>query len=355
MNPGTTLVKRLPNIQGMPMGYLIFCTILVLLATAMLLTPSHTSGITTAQRNAALGGVAAMIVVLTLVRGYTTVPPGNLGVIDVFGRLEPTPLKPGLHFVRPWANVILQETRLLIYPAPNRKFEYTAISIDQQPVRIEMTVTYLRSDVVEAIRNISSRQNVVEEIVVVPATNEILKEVVSGYKVSEVLEMRDRIRSQVEEKLSEWFARYHLSVKEVSIDNVSFSKGYERAIEEKQQEKVRADQAEYELKLADTKAQEAKVVATGKANATIAQAKGEASKIRFQAEAKAESIRMRGAADAEAARLVSDAYTPTVHTRNVLSKWDGSPPSVSVAPGETVPMMLPVPFHQLTPQTPPEK
>ncbi|MDD3469452.1 MAG: prohibitin family protein [Thermoguttaceae bacterium] len=336
------------------MGYFVLCGILVIATFAIWQMPIENMRIDPRQRLIVALIPLVLIVVYSLSKSYTTVPPGTLGVIEVFGHLESKPLEPGLHFIRPWANVTLQETRLLVYPEQNAKDnQYEAISIDQQPVMIEMTVTYLRNNVVETMKTMSEKQEVLEEVIVVPATNEVLKDVISAYKVSEILDLRDKIRLDVQTKLTGWFARYDLTVKDVSIANVDFSDVYDQAIDEKQREKVRADQAEYELKLAETKAQEAKAEAVGRANAAIEQAKGEASAAMLQAAAKAESTMLRGKADAEAARLVGRTYTPLIHARNVIEKWDGTPPSMQIASNVGTPIMLPMPLSQLTPQTPP--
>src|SRR5215471_14764392 len=73
----------------------------------------------TAVRRQRLGGgvaggllaIMALLAALTLTSVITTVSAGNVGIVDIFGNVQPTTLKSGLQFVNPMARVTEMSTR----------------------------------------------------------------------------------------------------------------------------------------------------------------------------------------------------------------------------------------------------
>jgi len=73
----------------------------------------------TAVRRQRLGGgvaggllaIMALLAALTLTSVLTTVSAGNVGIVDIFGNVQPTTLKSGLQFVNPMARVTEMSTR----------------------------------------------------------------------------------------------------------------------------------------------------------------------------------------------------------------------------------------------------
>jgi prohibitin 1 len=53
-----------------------------------------------------LWGVVAVLVVILLLRTFTVIPAGHVGVVDLFGKVSDTTLKPGINAKNPLASVV---------------------------------------------------------------------------------------------------------------------------------------------------------------------------------------------------------------------------------------------------------
>jgi len=94
-------------------------------------------------------GIAAGVVLL-LVSMAVVVPPGQAGVVVLFGKVREEPLPSGLHFVNPFASVVEMEVRTRNYTMSNVADEgqrrgddsIQVITSDGLTVRLDCTIFY---------------------------------------------------------------------------------------------------------------------------------------------------------------------------------------------------------------------
>jgi prohibitin 2 len=220
------------------------------------------------------GGLSALAVVVLIFASIVIVHPSNVGVVTVFGKIQPETLPSGLHFVGPIAKV--HQVYTGVHVVSIEKTE--AGSKDLQSVHASLTVN-MHPDSAR-VRDLYA-VNVgltYASIIVPPATVEVFKAVVAQYTAEELITRRQEVSEQIHRALSAKLQGYFLTVQSIQLTNFGFSKSFDAAIEEKVTATQKAATAERNL-----------VRVKFEADARITQAKGEAEAIRIQAEAVAKS------------------------------------------------------------------
>jgi regulator of protease activity HflC (stomatin/prohibitin superfamily) len=264
-----------------------------------------------------LGAVVVLLVVLligALVSG-STVEPRHVGVKITMGRVEPGVLQPGFHFVIPFVQRIRQ---IDVGVQPIEFTDIEAASQEYQTVRLTGTLNYrIRSDNADEL--IQTIRDDFDDIVVIPALNDYLKQILPTYPVEQVLANRDNIRSRAKERMNANLGQYGIEVNDIYLKNISFSQEYQAAIEKKQTEQqlVLADQQTLARKR--IQAEQAVADAKGRSDAAVETARGEA----------------------ESNRLRASGITQELIQYLWVQKWDGKQPMVT---GEATPLVeLPSP------------
>jgi len=273
-----------------------------------------------------LAGVALLIGLFfaVMLSPFTIVDPGYVGVQTTFGQVNMTPLPEGFHWILPWSDV--EEWNVKVQAQTHN---YGAASADLQDVTVAMTLNYrlLGDRAPETFKNVGKEYF---NTIVVPAAAETLKAEIALHNASEILKKRPQIKKTIQEKLGVWLVKYGVEVSELSLQNITFSKEYQHAIEKKQLEEQKALQKEYELQQAVKQAEIVEAAAKGEANATVAEAEGEAI-----------AMKLRGEATAEFNLKVSRSLTADLLTLKYYENWDGVLPATMLSNNTTPLLQLP--------------
>ena len=143
-----------------------------------------------------------------------------------------------------------------------------------------------------------------EDVLVVPAVNEVLKAITAQYTAEESVTNRALISDGLIKGLNEKLNSIGLYVTDVNIINFDFSEAFINAIEEKQVAQQKLLKAETEKQTAIT-----------------------------NAEAEAETIRIKAEAEAAANEIIRKSLTNEVIEYNKVEKWDGKLPQVTGSNG----------------------
>jgi regulator of protease activity HflC (stomatin/prohibitin superfamily) len=212
-------------------------------------------------------GIVAAVFFFTLFLSYTTVDAGNIGIVKRFGN-PVGELKPGLHFIRPFADSVTPITVQTRVVKPNE----TASSKDLQAVYVEVTLAY-HVDPSFATAILVNLNDDAEGRVITPAILESIKAETALFDVRELVTSRARVRDGIENRVKERLLPYHIVAETTSITNFKFSDEYEKSIEAKQVAEQNAEKAKNDLTRIQVQAEQ-----------QIAQAKGEAEALRAQKE-----------------------------------------------------------------------
>jgi regulator of protease activity HflC (stomatin/prohibitin superfamily) len=244
-----------------------------------------------------------MIVLGVFTAGITIVPAGHRGVLLRFGAVQGV-LNEGIHVIVPQVNTV----ELLEVRTQKEEAQSAAASKDLQTVSTTIAINFhLAEDGVDDLYRKVGRDY--KTRVIDPITQESLKAVTARYTAEELIRLREKVKTEVQNDITTRLNPYNIVVEPsgVSITNFSFSEEFNKAIEQKQVAQQTAEKQRYVLQQAKLQAETAITEAKGKA---------EAARINGQA------LQAQGGS--------------RVLAREWIDKWDGKLPSVSGGNGGLV-------------------
>lgn len=247
-------------------------------------------------------GVVAIAAIILLFNCFTIVGPGHTGVVVTMGSVQEGVLSEGIHFKAPF----VQSVEDIDNRIQKLEVNTEAFSKDLQSVSTVLAINYR----VDSAKSYSIFKNIgadYENVLVVPAVNEVLKAIVSEYTAEQSVTNRTLISEGLVTGLNEKLNEIGLYITDVNIVDFDFSDAFINAIEEKQV-------AQQQLLKAETEKQTA---------ITNAQAAAEAAKIKAEGEA-------------EANKKINESLTDKVIKNKTIDKWDGKLPKVSGGDGTII-------------------
>lgn len=226
-------------------------------------------------------GVIFLSFIFLIASMVRLVPPGNVGVVIVFGKVKEQTLKNGLHLVNPFASVEKMSIRTEEYTMSGMPREghvrgddaIEALTSEGLMVRLDVTVWYHL--IPEGAAEVYSKLGVryVDKILR-PATRTSIRNVISNYKVQDIYtQNREAVSIQIGENLRESVKDRNVGIERVLLRDVKLPTKVQNEIDAKMAAKQEAEKMEFvlekEQREAERKAVEAKGIAD--ANEIIAQ------------------------------------------------------------------------------------
>ncbi|MBQ9674156.1 MAG: prohibitin family protein [Ruminococcus sp.] len=246
--------------------------------------------------------VLVIAVIFIAINSFTVVSAGHTGVVVTLGSVNEGVLQEGMHAKIPFVqNVVEIDNRI-------RKLEVNteAFSKDLQSVNTALAINYR----VDTSKSYSIYKNIgadYEDVLVVPAVNEVLKAITATYTAEESVTNRALISEGLIQGLNNKLNDIGLYITDVNIIDFDFSEAFITAIEEKQVAQQKLLKAETEKDTAITNAK----------------AEAEATKVKAEAEAKAN-------------KTISASLTDKVIENKKIEKWNGELPKVSGSNGTII-------------------
>jgi prohibitin 1 len=155
-----------------------------------------------------------------------------------------------------------------------------AASKDLQTVTTDIVVNWhMNAGRVNRIYQEVGNEEAVEDRILAPAVNEVVKAATAQKTASEILSKRAELKRDIDQALSNRLKRYDVVLDDVSIVNVSFTPEFNKAIEAKQIAQQQAEQAKFLVEKARS--------------------------------------------ESEANRVKQESITPQILQQRALEKWDG--------------------------------
>lgn len=199
-----------------------------------------------------IGGVI-LIFVIILVFPVVVVGPGDRGVVfnNATG-IEDRILGEGVHIRIPFVETV---TKVSVR-VQKTDVKAEAASKDLQTVNTDIVVNWHMSaqKVNKIFQEIGDEQSVQDRILA-PAVNEVVKAATAQNTASDILAKRPELKQTIDKALSERLNRYNIMLDDVSIVNVNFTPEFNRAIEEKQIAQQQAEQAKFLVEKARNEAE----------------------------------------------------------------------------------------------------
>lgn len=277
-----------------------------------------------------IAGIFITLLVLDLITPefgfFAKVEAGHVGVVDYFGDVKDTPLKPGFHVTRYFDHVHPVSIR-------TQKTSYTVEAFSSDIQQVVMTIS-VNSNVSEDSAGILYKKVGMkyQETLIAPKIQENSKVVISKYTAESLIENREKLSGEVLEKMQKDISPYGINVTSISIENLDFTDAFESAVEAKQvatQEKQRAKtQQEQQTMEAEQAAAREKI-----------KAEAEATVNKINAEAAAYAINTKAEAEANANKQISESLTPELIEYVKANNWNGKLPSTFVGNSDAIPVI----------------
>jgi len=250
--------------------------------------------------------VVVVLALLAAMTSYRTVQPGNVGVKITMGQASPAPLDPGFYFVMP----VISRVENINVQTQSAHFVAACFSSDLQTINANVNVIY-HNNAQQVVTLFTKYQGDILDSLLVPNTQESLKQVTALKTAANIVQQRDQIKKDALDILRKKMEQYGvITIDDLVIVNIDLSPELEKAIEAKMVQQQKADQAVY--------AQE--------------QAKVDAATVLIRAEGEAKALQVRGEALRQAPQIVM---------LNLIEKWDGKAPWTLVLGGnQSLPSML---------------
>jgi prohibitin 2 len=218
----------------------------------------------------AVGGSTAVFVLATVFFSFAQVNTGHVGVVRTFGRISGQ-LGPGVSVIAPWQTYDTVNVQVQKQTFAN----LTAFSAETQNVNITTTINY--SVAPQDARGLIARVGTDWFDRLVPNNlNQAFKDEAVKFKAVEIAPNRETIRAAVLSALRQRLSPYSIRVNDLNIDNISFSRQFEQAIEAKQEATQAALRAKAQVAQAQFEAQSRVARAKGEADANVTVALGQA-------------------------------------------------------------------------------
>ncbi|MDP3835197.1 MAG: prohibitin family protein [Hydrogenophaga sp.] len=209
-------------------------------------------------------GLVALVVFLLAVNPVRIVQAGTRGVLTIFGKVDPTPLGEGIHFVMPFVSrVHVIDVRL-----QKNEGKGVAASRDLQQVQISAALNW-RLDpalVADTFQKIGNEQAVAARVIE-PAAQEATKAVAAQYTAEELVTKRIDVSFKIRDALDQRLKRHGVVVDTLAAVNYDFSSVFDKAIEAKVEAEQKKLTAERDLERIKVEAEQAFAKARGEAEA----------------------------------------------------------------------------------------
>lgn len=221
------------------------------------------------NRGSSILAVIVTIIVLVIVFilfSISTVPTGHVGIKVRFGAVQNDVITEGLN----WKAPFIESIKKMDCRTQRVDIEGEGASKDLQTIATYIAVNY-RVNQEKAFELYKTVGMNYETVIIRPATQESMKTTIAKYTAEELITKRSEVANELQETLKNKLESKGIVIESVSIVNLSFSKAYDDAIEQKQVAEQEAKKAEQELEKAKIEAEKKVVEAQAEADALKAQ------------------------------------------------------------------------------------
>lgn len=217
------------------------------------------------------GGVVAVVAVLLLSAFWPlhSVPPGAVGVVQLFGKVSAEALPPGLHFVGPMSRVEDFNVKFQSAVAPKAE----GATSDLQEVFEDISLNYEYDPTHAAyVYSHFGAPDVIEQSFILPALYESFKAITSQYTAEELVTKRTLVSQAIISKVQAKLAKYYIIVSDINVQNFKFDERFAEAVRNKVVAGQNRLTAEQNLETAKISTEQRVVEAEGDAKAIAIQA-----------------------------------------------------------------------------------
>lgn len=235
--------------------------------------------------------VGLLIASTLLFSTWTTVQPGERGILITLGKIERV-VDPGFTWKIPGIQTVKKmDVKTQLYSV-GQEVPMEAASADLQDVYIKASFNYrvLPDKAFEVYQRVGMEY---EPLIIAPIFEQSLKASTVNYEAEKLLENRNKLRTDIETELVKKLEMYGIEVEGVNIENIDFRPEFRIAIERKAVAAQNLLAQERELEITKIQAEQAAAVAKGEADALLLRAEADARRMILTAEAEAKALELK--------------------------------------------------------------
>lgn len=200
-----------------------------------------------------LGSIA-----LIIYKCLVVIPAGHVGVIDFFGTVSKTTLKPGINLVNPFANVIRMSIK-------TREIKETVTVPTQEGLSLSLEVSLLyhlnpeeASDVYKTVGPIY------EDVLIYPQFRSVIRTVTAGYEAKALYtSVREKLAIGISEELRKQIGPRGIIIENTPLRNIQLPPKVAEAIEDKLRAEQESQRMQYVLEKERLEADRKRIEAQG--------------------------------------------------------------------------------------------
>ena len=252
-----------------------------------------------------LAGFVFIVVLILFFGSFYNVDTGQVAIIKRFGKVIAIK-EEGLNFKIPIIdhaykmNTREQTLKFSNEGENNDAGSISASTKDMQTVLVSVTVSDIVSDPMKLYRSFTGNH---VRSMMIPRVKDAVQSQVAKYTIEEFIAKRDQLSQDIYTDLEENFAKYGVTLTNVSIIDHDFSDAYEAAVEAK---KIAEQQVEEE------KQKQQKLVVEQENKVKLAELEVERKKL-----------------EAEANSVITSSLSKEILQKQMIEKWDGKLPYVN--------------------------
>ncbi|MDM9381546.1 prohibitin family protein [Chlorogloeopsis sp. ULAP01] len=192
--------------------------------------------------------IGAIAILTSISKILVIVPPGNVGVINLFGRVSDNTLSPGVHFITPFANVLNFSTRL-----KDVKENVNATSQEGLSLNMDVSLQYKLDP--QKAATVYKNIGVDEKELIISRFRSTVRAITANYPAVAVYSTkRQEVAEQLDQQLTQQLLPLGFVVEEALLRDIKMPDTLQAAI----QERLKAEQESQRMKFVlETERQEA--------------------------------------------------------------------------------------------------
>jgi regulator of protease activity HflC (stomatin/prohibitin superfamily) len=232
-----------------------------------------------------LAAIIIVVAIIIFMWSYRTVGAGEIGIVTDWGAPK-YQVGEGLTIINPlWQDLIKMDIK-----TQRVDQDASAATKDLQNVATKIAVNYH----LDPSKTFELYQTVgldYKNRLIVPAVQETVKQITAKYTASQVVTMREQLKTEIEDALENRLSPKGIMVETVNIINVDFSQSFNDAIEATSTVRQNELKAQNQLNVIRIEAQQKVVQAEANYNATVTNAQAIADKAKIEAAGQEEAIK----------------------------------------------------------------
>lgn len=220
--------------------------------------------------NYIIGAVIGLFLAIAILAFWPlhSVPPGAVGIVQLFGKVQDEPLQPGLHYVGFVARV--EDFNVKFQSAVAPKAEGATSDLQEVFEDISLNYEYDPTHATYVYSHFGAPE-VIEQSFILPALYESFKAVTSQYTAEELVTKRTTVSAAIIAKVQTKLSKYHIIVSDINVQNFKFDDRFAEAVRNKVVAGQNRLTAEQNLETAKISTEQKVVEAEGQAKAIAIQ------------------------------------------------------------------------------------